>query len=314
MYCSVARPVSKGKVRKLIIAGAVYLNGKRVRIASKILFAGAKLEIWLDEEKLEASAGTRERQTFQMDPSWILFEDEFIIVISKPAGLPTQPTLDEARDNLFGLLKKFLKDRAGPGVTEPYVGLHHRLDRDTSGVILFTKNKEANPGVAEIFAGRLAQKTYQALTLKPLGWKKQVGEVWRVENYLKKEKAGRGKQSWMVPTRSGGDFAATEFRVLEFLSRGIWVEAKPETGRMHQIRVHLADEALPIFGDELYGRTVRWPEGVEANRVMLHAVSLTFPHPITKKEMSISCPPSEDFLKCLAQLRAPGGSVPGSPG
>lgn len=308
------RELSKGNIRKLIVAGAVYLNGKRVRIASKPLFEGTTLEAWIDEEKIEAGLEKTARLSFQVEPSWILFEDEHIIVASKPAGLPTQPTLDEARDNMYSLLKKFLKDRAGPGGGDPYLGLHHRLDRDTSGVILFTKTKEANPGISVVFAERQAKKTYQALALRPRGWKEPPQGHWRVENYLKKERTGRGKQSWMVPTRSGGDFALTQFKVLELAPRGLWIEARPETGRMHQIRVHLAEGATPILGDDLYGSGARWPAGLEVPRIMLHAVSLTFPHPITKSETSVFSPPPEDFQECLAQLRMPESTIPGSRG
>src|SRR6185437_9442973 len=145
------QPISKGKVRKLVIAGAVYLNGSRVRIASKELRNRAKVDVYVDLQKLENDA-TRADRKFEMGASDILFEDEYLIAVNKPAGLPTQPTLDEARDNLFALMKKFLKARDGEA--DPYIGLHHRLDRDTSGVILFTKKKEANAGIAEIFSGR----------------------------------------------------------------------------------------------------------------------------------------------------------------
>ena len=83
---SLGRPLSKAAVRKLIVAGAVYLNGKRVRIASKPLLERARLEVWIDEVKLESSGASAQRASFQVNPSWILFEDEFIIVVSKPAG------------------------------------------------------------------------------------------------------------------------------------------------------------------------------------------------------------------------------------
>lgn len=299
---ALSRPISKARVRTLVVAGAVYLNGKRVRIASKELRRGARVEIWIDEKKLEEVRNLS--TSFKVEPNWILFEDEFLIAVSKPAGLPTQPTLDEARQNLFGLLKSFLAERAGSSVDSVYLGLHHRLDRDTSGVILFTKVREANAGVGALFSEHSIQKTYQALAQVPRRGAPREGLAWKTENYLKKERKGTGKQSWMVATRAGGDRAITEFKVLKsFDPDALWVEAKPLTGRMHQIRVHLAGEGMPILGDTLYG-AIPGP----SRRVMLHAATLTFTHPITKNEMRIDCPAPEDFQSCLAQLRSTRGS------
>ncbi len=104
----VGQEVSKGKVRKLIMAGAVYLNGRRIRIASKSLIPGATLEAFVDVERLKANQATLRDQPFTMDQSRVLFEDKWLIAIDKPPGLPTQPTLDDSRDNLYACLKKFL--------------------------------------------------------------------------------------------------------------------------------------------------------------------------------------------------------------
>ena len=285
-------PVSKGKARKLILAGAVYLNGSRVRIASKSLIPGARVEAYVDVKKL-FSEGTSVTQDFILKPEHLIFEDADLIVVNKPAGLPTQPTLDEARVNLFGAIKKFLQRRDGSN--DPYVGLHHRLDRDTSGLVLFTKSKEANPGIAKLFADHGVIKVYEALCEKS-----RVGRLkpeWRVRNHLGKL-PGSGKKARFGAVRSGGDTAETEFRVLEEFERGAWVEARPKTGRTHQIRVHLSEDGLPILGDTHYGAT----EG-GAPRVMLHAARLTFVHPITNIELSVSCPIPGDFSQCLQQLR-----------
>jgi 23S rRNA pseudouridine1911/1915/1917 synthase len=285
-------PLSKGKIRKLVIAGAVYLNGSRVRIASKELRSRAKIDVFVDLEKL-LEDGRAQDQVFKMSASHVLFEDEFLIAINKPPGLPTQPTLDEARDNLFAAVKKFLKER--DKVAEPYVGLHHRLDRDTSGVILFTKKPEANAGVAELFAGRNAQKTYNALTLKS-GGGKSLDSEFEVKNYLGKA-PGTGKKSTFTAVRSGGDFAHTSFKVLERRNSGLWIEAKPHTGRTHQIRVHLAESGFPILGDATYRGDLK-----RAPRLMLHAVNLTFEHPIHHTHISIESPLPEDFSQCLRSL------------
>ena len=314
-----ARTVSKAQVRKLIVAGAVYLNRKRVRIASKELIVGAHLEVHVDWQKISTGAQraterVREQrggEEWKMSADSILFEDEWLIVVDKPPGLPTQPTLDEARSNLYALVQKFLRDREKD--PQAYLGLHHRLDRDTSGVILFTKHKEANKGVSEMFTEHLAQKEYCALVTGP--WKEypqgvkggRPGERWEIRDHL-----GRapGKKSFFQSVRSGGDWAHTIFEgPIDFEMR-CW----PRTGRTHQIRVHLSEAGLPIVGDPLYearweaqirrGFPQRFVGEIARARLMLHAACLTFPHPISKTEISVKSPIPKDFQACKARLLA----------
>lgn len=229
----------------------------------------------------------------------VLYEDEWLLVVDKPAGMPTQPTLDASRASVFSTLKEFLQKRDGG---TPYLGLHHRLDRDTSGVLLLTKDQKANAGTAALFSGKTMRKTYQALTI--------AGEVcpdsWEVKNYL--GVIGRvGKASKYGAVRSGGDPAQTTFRVLERLTRALLIEARPHTGRTHQIRVHLAEGGYPILGDSFYGGPMLLPAGpgggtVTVPRVMLHAAALEFLHPVTKAEMQIRSPLPVDFESCLQAL------------
>ncbi|MBC7692056.1 MAG: RluA family pseudouridine synthase [Methylotenera sp.] len=294
---ALAQPVSKAKARKLVVAGGIYLNGKRVRIASKELQVNARVEAFVDLAKLN-SDGPQTDILFNMQESDVLFEDQYIIAVNKPAGLPTQPTVDEARANLFAAVKKFLTGRT-PGMGPAYVGLHHRLDRDTSGVVLFTKSTEANAGVGELFSGHLAVKTYNALTWRPGALPPRQ---WEVKNYLARSKQQKMK---MTAVTSGGDFAHTDFKLLETTPGGLWVEAKPRTGRTHQIRVHLSEAGLFILGDATYGNPVT---AKAAPRLMLHAVNLTFPHPITRALTSVNSPVPADFNQCLQRLRAPGAT------
>jgi RluA family pseudouridine synthase len=286
--------VSKSAVRRLIIAGAVYLNRTRVRIASKNLISGARLEVWIREEDWQKQQAKRNPNVEPLTKSDILFEDEDLLVVQKPVGVPTQPTLDEARLNLVVLVKAWLKENGGG--LDPYLGLHHRLDRDTSGVILFTKSKRANPGIADLFANHRIQKVYQAVCQVQHLQKKEIGETWSFENFLKKSPAP-GKQTRMVSTRSGGDPARTEFKLLEQGKGWAWIEAYPKTGRMHQIRTHLSEQGYPIMGDPVYG------DGSTAPRTLLHAVRLEFEHPITAAAMRVESPLPEDFQIKLQELR-----------
>jgi RluA family pseudouridine synthase len=301
---ALSQPVSKGKARKLIVAGAVYLNGKRVRIASKELMPNATVDVYVDTRKLFESDGRAQDKPFEMTAERVLFEDAFIIAVNKPPGLPTQPTLDEARVNLFAAVKQFLAKR--DGVVQPYLALHHRLDRDTSGVILFAKAKEANAGVARMFSEHLARKTYNAIVQLDAGV--QLPAEWDVRNHLGKV-PGRGKQAKYGAVRSGGDTAQTDFRLIENLGgKAAWVEARPLTGRTHQIRVHLSEDGLPILGDDLYGKG----SSTVAPRLMLHAANLTFPHPIHQTSTSIQSPLPEDFQQCIEALRNGRKTAPSS--
>jgi RluA family pseudouridine synthase len=243
----------------------------------------------------------RAAAAFEFRPEDILFEDDDLIVVNKPPGLPTQPTLDEARDNLFAAVKRFLAKRDGS--RDPYVGLHHRLDRDTSGVVLLTKSQRVNAGVAELFAGHLAVKTYWAISARPSPDRldAELPRGWTIKNYLGRAKDSR-KRARYTEVRSGGDFAQTEFRLLEAMAEGLLIEAKPKTGRTHQIRVHLSEYGLPILGDPVYFQREAKPR-VPVARTLLHAANLTFPHPISRVEISISSPLPEDFSRCLKYLK-----------
>lgn len=203
------------------------------------------------------------------------------MIINKPANLPSQPTVDKKRADAFSLLKKQMNSKN--------VFLHHRLDRDTSGVLLFSKNKAANIPLTEMFREHLFQKTYWALT-KP---SKKIKPHWTIENHLVVKRLS-SKSSKMVATDSGGDYAKTEFKLLKTNLEAALVEAIPITGRMHQIRVHCLQSQIPILGDSIYeGANPKVP------RLMLHAKSLSFPHPISREQLTIEAPLPADFLSLL---------------
>lgn len=282
---ALARSVSRAKVRKLIMAGAVHWNGRPVRIASKTLQPGASIEVYVDLAKLFSDSASRDKP-FELAPDRILFEDEDLIAIDKPPGIPLHPTADAARDNLFAAVQRFLSKRDGS--TKPYLGIHQRLDRDTSGVVLFTKSERVNAAVGRLFSEHQAVKIYQAITATRTSTQKE----WTIRNYL--GKIGTKSKRARYGSVKGGDLAETFFRVIEEHPRGMWVEAIPKTGRTHQIRVHLAEYGLPILGDDLYGA-----DSGSAQRLMLHAAELIFQHPVTGFKVSIKSPLPRDFEECL---------------
>jgi RluA family pseudouridine synthase len=301
---ALGREVTRGQLQKLIEAGAVLINGRPERAISHLVPRGGRVEVFADVAKFGPVGTTQNVALPAKRVDWtaaqILFEDEWLIAADKPVGLPTQPTLDASRPNVFGLLQNFLQKRDGG---TPYLGLHHRLDRDTSGVVLFTKDQKANAGVAALFASRSLQKTYQTLALS----RGSCPDSWEVENHLGVV-ARAGKDSKFGAVRSGGDPAQTSFKVLERFPGALLLEAQPHTGRTHQIRVHLAGGRYPILGDTFYGGPVdvRLAPGINLHipRVMLHAASLVFMHPLTNAPVTVRSPLPVDFVACLNQLRS----------
>jgi 23S rRNA-/tRNA-specific pseudouridylate synthase len=169
------------------------------------------------------------------------------------------------------------------------------LDRDTSGVVLFTKSRDVNAPIAKSFADRAAIKTYQAITI----FRPNVKKQWTIRNLLGKIPA-KAKRARYGAVKSDGDVAETSFRVIAEHPGGIWIEAIPKTGRTHQIRVHLSECGLPILGDDLYGVSEISREFQKlAPRLMLHAIQLAFRHPVTGREISVKSPLPADFKQCL---------------
>jgi RluA family pseudouridine synthase len=294
------RPVSKSKGRKLIMAGAVRLNGRPVRVASTTLASGATIEAYVDLEKLFEDSTSRDKN-FELTADRVLFEDEDLIIVDKPPGLPAQPTVDQTRDSLFAAVHRFLSKK--DGIVKPYVGVHHRLDRDTSGAVLFTKSRRANATMAAIFSNHLVVKIYQALTIarEKSGLKSKLEKQWTIKNHLGKISL-KSRPARYGAVDSDGAPAETSFRLIADYPRGLWIEAVPRTGRTHQIRVHLSEYGLPILGDDLYGGEDS-PESGFAPRLMLHAAQLMFPHPVSRHEISVKSQLPEDFQKCLSRIK-----------
>jgi 23S rRNA pseudouridine1911/1915/1917 synthase len=286
--------ISKSKIRRMIIAGAVFVKGKQERRPSAQIKPGETVEVLFDTEKFSFEKKPDDI-SFEFTEKCILFEDTELIIVDKPAGFPVEATIVTERDNLHAAIKRFLQKRENTK-NEPYVGMHHRLDRETSGVILFTKTRAINGAIHELFLEHKIRKEYEALTVRGNN-KFRNGDDFFVENFIDRitPKSSAGK--WGA-VKAGGEPARTEFRILEVFDAGLRVQALPITGRTHQIRVHLAGYGLPLLGDALYGGPV---PGI-APRVMLHARKLIFTHPGTKERLSIEAPVPEDFQQCVSRL------------
>ena len=291
---ALGRPLSKAKVRRLVIAGAVRVDGLVNRRPVTPLAAGRVVEVRVRLSLLEDR--TSHDRPFTLTDARILYEDGWVIAVDKPPGLPTPPTVDPGRPSLFAAVRTWLSERAG---REAYLGLHQRLDRDTSGVVLFTKDPHVNPGLAEAFAHHQVVKTYHALVGPP---GRRPPRQWQVRSLL--GAVGKGAQARVRSVADGGSPSETAFVVREILAGGLLIEARPRTGRKHQIRVHLAEAGLAILGDDLYGKGSS--ARLEVPRVMLHAVRLELLHPMTRAPLVIESPYPEDFRQVRAALGVTG--------
>lgn len=233
--------------------------------------------------------------------AWILHEDADLIVVDKPAGVSTHAPEPGRSDDAHSRVTAWLEARDAredPSVAHDrvYLGIHQRLDRDTSGVLLFTRRKEANRAIAEQFEGRRVKKTYVAcVTGLPRGaGQRQSGVLEHRIAPAQDEKGGRG------PARSrtslgtmralprgarGGQEAVTRWRLIERVGDRALLELSPLTGRTHQIRVQLAAEGAPIAGDVAYG-------GPPAPRLLLHATSLSLQHGGREQTFHSPVPPA----------------------
>lgn len=295
-------PLSRAVVRKIIMAGAVRLNGRPVRRPGLVLGADVKLHARIDAAALPPFQG--EDAGADREPPAVLYEDDDLIAVAKPAGLVMHATADPHRPDLFTAVRQLLAARparargAGP---LPYLGLHHRLDVGTSGVVLFTKRERANHSLAAQFERGEVNKVYHAIAC---GSRHAPAAAWRIESRL--ATSGGGRRARMQTVQTGGVHAATGFTVLEEFALALLVEARPETGRKHQVRAHLADAGMPILGDSRYGGP-RQAGTCTAARVMLHASRLSLRHPTTGQPLGLTCPYPPDFaalLDCLRQQHA----------
>jgi RluA family pseudouridine synthase len=217
----------------------------------------------------------------------VLFADDDLIFINKPAGLNSQATLDKRIPHVVSELEKQFPAQK--------FYLHHRLDRDTSGVMLLGKSERANKHLTDIFREHKIQKTYLAFIKKE---KPLTEKTWAVKNYLApvRDKAAGKKLMRMVVVKKGGWPAETHFELVNEKPNFYVVQAQPVTGRTHQIRVHLACERRPILGDNLYGG-----KSTIVPRLMLHALKLEVVHPLTGEKLSVEASLPQDMSTLLSK-------------
>jgi len=291
--------LSRTRIQYLIKSGMVRIDGETIYKARESLSGGEQIQVDMPAPEKPAHL---EPEDIPLD---ILYEDDQIIILNKPAGLVTHPGSGVRRGTLVnGLVGRYQhlseqNNRLRPGIV-------HRLDKDTSGIMVIARTDAAHLYLARQFERREVQKTYLALVW---GTPPKTGKV---EANLVRDPHNRLA---FKTSRSRGRPAITTYRALEHFHGFTLLEVRPRTGRTHQIRVHLAYLGYPTFGDALY-RGVRAPASIALelrdvaarlrralHRQALHAFSLAFTHPATKETTTFQAPLPDDFNTALAILR-----------
>ncbi len=276
--------LSRSFIRKVVDLGGVHVDGRRVRKCSNPVRGGESVEVFLDGRPLQA---------FVFTEDLVIYRDAHLLALNKPAGIETQPTPARFRGTLYEALLKFLHNPFRPK-DRPELGMVQRLDRETSGVMVFSIHKRAHGGLTKAFTGRDVRKIYLALVAGRLPLDK--GEY---RSLLARNRASNLVRS----VERGGKEAITRYRVLEKFPDASLVEIEILTGRSHQIRVHFSEAGHPLLGDVRYGGPSTWGS-VEIPRQMLHAYQLTLSHPVRGGLLELDAPLPHDFESLLAGLRA----------
>jgi 23S rRNA pseudouridine1911/1915/1917 synthase len=270
---------SRSLAERLIADGAVLVDGER-RLKSHRLEGGE--EVVVDLPEAEAPL---EPEAMELDVAW---EDEHLLVVDKPAGVVVHPAGGHRSGTLVhGLL---VHDVAGGDEDRP--GIVHRLDRDTSGLLVVARSDEAHERLQELIRRRDVERRYLALVKGTP--KSRTG---RIEAPIGRDRFDRSRHS--LDTATPRD-AVTHFEVLELLGPRALLALRLETGRTHQIRVHLEAIDLPVSGDPVYG--VAGDLGLE--RQFLHAAGLAFDHPFTGQRIEVESALPDDLAAALDRARA----------
>ena len=279
--------ITRSYLQKLLKDGSVQMNGKPVKASTKTA-VGAVIALTIPEpEEPEILP-----ENIPLD---ILYEDSDVILINKPKNMVVHPAAGHYTGTLVNALMYHCRgDLSGiNGVLRP--GIVHRIDKDTTGVLIVCKNDRAHNALAEQLKEHSITRQYRAIVCGNL--KEDEGTV---DAPLGRHPQDRKK---MAIVRSGGKRAVTHYRVLERFGNDTYIECQLETGRTHQIRVHMASLGHPLLGDEIYGRA-KSPFKLEGQT--LHAMVLGFIHPTTGEYMEFEAPLPEYFEKLLEKLRKSG--------
>jgi len=277
--------VSRSRIQALIHDGLITLNGSRVKDSHK-LKPGESIRVEIPAPvpvSIEAEA-------ILID---VLYEDADILVLNKPSGLVVHPSAGHAAGTLVNALLHHCVDLAGIG-GEQRPGIVHRLDKDTSGVMVVAKNEVALAGLGRQFKERTLRKEYLALV-----WGRLSPPEGVISTTIGRHPSDRKRMS--VRSKVGRP-AVTRYRIETVLGDLALVRVRIETGRTHQIRVHLAHLGHPVVGDMQYGKRSVKDLPIPVLRQLLHAETLAFQHPVTRKALEFRAPVPADMTAVISAL------------
>jgi 23S rRNA pseudouridine1911/1915/1917 synthase len=261
----------RSRIKKLLQSGSIRVKDKPVTLHSYQLKPGDIIEINLQAGKA-AKAGL---------PFPVLYEDEFVIVVDKPAGRPTSST--DGSLSIQAIISEFLKKQSRGRIRAHVV---HRLDKEVSGVLLFAKSHDAMNSLKEKW--KETEKHYYALVEGIPEKAEDTIKSWLIEDKFQKVHSTRESAT--------AKFSITNYKTLKQVNQSALLDVKTETGRKNQIRVHLSDIGCPIVGDRKYGASADY-----IRRIRLHAYSLSFPHPGSGKMITVNSPMPKGFLSLKAK-------------
>ena len=276
---------SRSRLKKLIELGHVFVNDSPAQAKQK-LKAGDKIILNISEPSVSGIMP-------ESIPLNIIYEDEQMLAINKTAGMVVHPAPGHAKGTLVNALLNHCSDLSGiGGVARP--GIVHRLDKDTSGIVLVAKTEAAHRALSSQFKDRTIKKTYLALVR---GAVKTPSGI--INTSIGRHKTNRKK---MTASCDQGRQAETCYQVLETFGHFSYLKLFPKTGRTHQIRVHLASIHHPVLGDKLYGGILTGPY-LKIPRQALHAFRIEITHPTSQKSLAFEAPIPTDIDNYLMAYR-----------
>lgn len=280
---SMLEEMSRAGVQKLIEDGLVKVNGKDTKKAGTKLKGNEKVEVKIPEEE------TPELKPENI-PIDIVYEDEYIAVINKTSNMTVHPAQNIYTGTLVNALLYHFKSLSNINEDNIRPGIVHRLDKDTSGLIIIAKTNEAHERLVEMFQSKNMKKTYIAICKGNFSQKSG-----RIENLIGRDPYERKR---MAVVETNGKPAITNYEVIDEVQDFSLMKVNIETGRTHQIRVHMKFLNHPILGDSTYGSPSKFAE-----RQMLHAYMLEFIHPVTKESIKVKGKLPEDFENIIKKLK-----------
>lgn len=283
-YLREKTPFSRSRIVSLMEEGALIVDGVPEIKAARKTETGMKLMLTVPETKPVSIVP-------QNIPLEILYQDADVVLVNKPCGMVVHPAAGNEDKTLVNALLYYVHDLSGIG-GEMRPGIVHRLDKDTSGLILIAKNDAAHTALSEQFKQRTMEKHYRAVAYGSFAQDEGL-----IDAPIGRHPIDRKKMAIVAD----GKPSKTEWHVLERLNGATYLDVHLLTGRTHQIRVHMLSVGHPLLGDRIYAPNLKC--AVRIPRPMLHAYSLTFTHPKTGERMTFCAPLSDAFEQTLQKLR-----------